>query len=79
MSDIYCDRPPLWQVMQDAYFKGGKPGFSETCAYAAELRAIADWLVPPDRDNDVAPFAIRFTTLRAVFLSEADKAEASEP
>ena len=74
MTDIYRDRPPLWQVMNDSY---GIEGTAQD-SYAAIIRAIADWLAPPDKDAATEPFAIRFTTLRSVLLAEADKAEASE-
>jgi hypothetical protein len=42
MADPTPNRPPLWEVMQDAYFKGRNPGISEPHGYAAEIRAIAD-------------------------------------
>ena len=39
------NRPSLWRVMQDAYFKGRNPGNSDHHGYAAEIRAIADEMV----------------------------------
>jgi hypothetical protein len=35
---------PLWWVMQGAYFEGRNPGFSDRHGYAAEIRAVADWI-----------------------------------
>jgi hypothetical protein len=62
-ADPTPNRPPLWQVMQDAH----PPGLTtpdrfwmyERDCFAAELRAIADWL-------------------RDLLLAEADRAEAGE-
>ena len=74
MTDIYRDRPPLWQVMNDSY---GIEGTAQD-SYAAIIRAIADWLAP-EKDEDEPPWAIRFSTLREVLLAEAIRAEATEP
>ena len=74
---IYDDRPPLWTAMCAAY--AATPASAHASSYyAAELRALADWLAPPDKDAAAPPFAIRFTTLRSVLLAEADKAEAGQ-
>ena len=37
---------PLWKVLEAAYFKGRSPGFAEGPGYAAEIRALRDWLIP---------------------------------
>jgi hypothetical protein len=63
--------------MQAAYFNGGRPGFSEPRAYAAEIRAIADEMAARMRlleegYNLTAPEMISW--LRA----EADRAEAGD-
>jgi hypothetical protein len=41
--------PPLWQVMHEAQWQQQRPLFAipRQC-YAAEIRAIADWLVPEE-------------------------------
>ena len=72
---IYDDRPPLWEAMCAARALAIREGKDDG---AAEIRAIADWLAPPDKDAAAPPFAIRFTTLRSVLLAEADKAEAGQ-
>ena len=46
------NRPPLWEVMQNAYDRQliaavGVDALDRLC-YAAEIRAIADWLVPEE-------------------------------
>jgi hypothetical protein len=80
---------PLWQMMQDAFFGGV---YVETTArerrsYAAELRAIADWLVPeePAPHRGMRPggsdktyqetLSVERQRLRAMLLDEADRAE----
>ena len=42
------EREPLWWIMQEAYFESRKPGHCDRLGYAAEIRAIADWLVPEE-------------------------------
>jgi hypothetical protein len=71
---IYDDRPPLWTVMCAAY-AATPPTYHAAFYYAAEIRALADWLAP-EMDEEMAPFAIRLTTLRALLFAEADRAEA---
>ena len=80
--------PPLWRVMQKE--RHGWTSVStdtataEACGplYAAELRAIADWLVPEETDvppGDLTEQAYRQDErfgLRAKLLAEADRAEA---
>jgi len=74
------NRPPLWEAMRDAYCYGSQPG---QCGhgYAAEIRALRDWLVPEESVED-APG--RFVNgccledrqrLRALLTTEADRAE----
>jgi hypothetical protein len=38
------NRPPLWEEMQAAYFKGREPGLNDRHGYAAEILALRDWL-----------------------------------
>jgi hypothetical protein len=90
MTDPTPNRPPLWEVMRDALsaipkdtiFKGGD-GFVRVCV-AAQLRAIADWLVPEED-----PFVFETGSadwfyqrnrerLRRQLRAEADRAEAGE-
>jgi hypothetical protein len=81
--------PPLWEVMQAAYFRGGRPGFSEPHGYAAEIRALADWLVPEEPPISLSAINMRDLSeisrwfqrderqrLRLDLLAEADEAEA---
>lgn len=81
-----ADRPPLWRLMhdaftdhyqQDAYWPG----------YAAEIRAIRDWLVPEEAPphRGMRPGGSNLTHqetlsverqhLRALLTAEADRAE----
>jgi hypothetical protein len=78
------NRPPLWQVMHNAYSSAaGSP--TEGPNYAAELRAIADWLVPEEpmiveggRSYEQAWLVSERERLRRLLLDEADKAEARD-
>lgn len=45
-------RLPLWQVMETAYHKHRDPGLSERYDYAAEIRALRDWLVPEEPEPE---------------------------
>jgi hypothetical protein len=65
---------PLWQVMRDAAKTAPLAEYENLAA--AELRAIADWLVP-DGDPDIdciVPEHGRY--LHTLLLAEADRAEA---
>jgi hypothetical protein len=77
---------PLWRVMEGAFLEGRNPGFSDRHGYAAEIRAVANWLVPEEvKPND--EFCIppvhsmlwqRRQALRHRLLAEADRAERGE-
>lgn len=76
------NRPPLWEVMQNA---GSNAPGEPRDAVAAEIRALRDWLVPEETIED-APG--RFVNgccleerqrLRALLTTEADRAERGEP
>ena len=83
-------KPPLWEVMQGAYFEGRNPGLSERHGYAAEIRALRDWLVPeePPPHRGMRPGGTNLTyqetlsverqRLRALLTAEADRAERGE-
>jgi hypothetical protein len=64
------NRPPLWQVMQDAYFKAPKLGECDRHGYAAEIRAIAE---EAHRRRNYS-----HGELLTWLQSEADRAEAGE-
>lgn len=76
---------PLWKVMHRAHNDVGDPfGNAARSAYAAEILAIRDWLVPDESIED-APG--RFVNgccledrqrLRALLTTEADRAERGE-
>jgi hypothetical protein len=77
---------PLWRVMLAAgdlcELPDDRP-WDEHHVYAAELRAIADWLVPEEVEPDECDRAIRLRWLerqriRFELLAEADRAEAGE-
>jgi hypothetical protein len=80
---------PLWQAMQYAYAKWVKERTANQAddryGYAAELRAIADWLVPEEpmiveggRSYEQAWLVSERERLRRLLLDEADKAEARD-
>ena len=85
MSDP--NRPPLWWAMQGAYFSGRNPGLSDRHGYAAEIRAVADWLIPDDPVPEIVlessldafglymAFHRQRMHLRERLLAEADRAE----
>jgi hypothetical protein len=73
-------REPLWRAMEDASTAIIPP--SSKC-YAAELRAIADWLVPEEliprtlQGHRIVAIQER-RRIRRVLLAEANRAEAGE-
>jgi len=77
---------PLWEVMQNAYDRQliaavGVDALDRLC-YAAEIRAIADWLVPEEEPEPLpleeqVAWATR-RNMRQRLLAEADRAEAGE-
>lgn len=80
---------PLWQVMHKAYWQEGAgfdsgriPPAAREC-FAAEIRALADWLVPVEapKGEKFSPlwreWAQRYT-LRRRLLAEADRAEVGD-
>jgi hypothetical protein len=73
---------PLWRVMHAANVNALLTG--NGCAiYAAEIRAIADWLMPEETEPSGCDRAIRLRWLerqrtRFELLAEADRAEAGE-
>lgn len=74
------NRPPLWEVMQSAYFKGRDPGFSERHGYAAEIRALRDWILAelatdPEDEGWGPSNLIELPDLEALLTTEADRAE----
>lgn len=73
MNDT-TNRPPLWWAMQGAYFEGRNPGFSDRHGYAAEIRALRDWLVPEEQPP-LGPAGKAHMTLRALLTAEADRAD----
>jgi len=84
-----ADPKPLWEVMQSAYLAGRKPGFTDCHGYAAELRALADEVVPeepepPSTDHHPWPGAYQLMSdsrweqrmaTRALLLKAAAEAE----
>jgi len=73
---------PLWQLMEAAFLAGRKPGNCDRLGYAAELRVIADWLVPEEAwlgtdETCYAHFSER-RRMRQRLLAEADRAEQGE-
>ena len=67
-------KPPLWRAMEQAYFDADA-GWNEGARYAAEIRALADWLAP--KETAVRSY-FRGHLIRKMLLAEADRAEAGE-
>ena len=92
MPDPTPNRPPLWQVMADARPPGlttqARFWMYERDCFAAEIRALADWLVPeePEPPDGYAETSAGYRhtvwevhdELRDRLLAEADRAEAGE-
>ncbi len=89
-------KPPLWRVMFDAY-DASPPApadadndWTDRHGYAAEIRAVADWLIPDDpipdvvMESDLEAFSIYMAFnrmrmhLRQQLLTEADRAVRGE-
>ena len=77
---------PLWKVLETAYFKGRSPGFAEGPGYAAEIRALRDWLIPEEPGpTGMQPASHSYSArelerkerqrLRALLTAEAKRAE----
>jgi hypothetical protein len=81
------NRPPLWRVMDTAIAEAQMDARA-TSLYAAEIRAVRDWLVPDGQepsehlfDGDSNPQWDRWKErqrLRALLTAEADRAERGE-
>jgi hypothetical protein len=77
-------KPPLWRVLSDALPTAGST--AQRDIYAAEIRALADWLVPeessetflPGEDSHNRSKRQQRRHLRATLLIEAVKAEVGE-
>jgi hypothetical protein len=72
---IYDDRPPLWTAMCAAYAATPRPCHA-AFYYAAEIRAIAKYLVPNTDADCIVPEHGQY--LYDLLLAEADRAEAAE-
>jgi hypothetical protein len=88
---------PLWQAMRHAYDQSSVPTaliessdpetgdcLTDRYGYAAELRAIADRVVPEEAPAAWEPAYKLYERherqrIRALLLAEADRAEAGEP
>jgi hypothetical protein len=86
-----ADRPPLWEVMRKAYDTSplapmdADDDWTDRHGYAAEIRAVRDWLVPeelepkghqPNGEVSLAWDAWKQRQrLRALLTTEADRAE----
>ena len=78
------NRPPLWEVMRDAYELSPLPVDANLDqiyrnVYAAEIRALRDWLVPQEEPPTTDDRLVRDWTvkmrLRDLLTAEADRAE----
>jgi hypothetical protein len=68
--------------MEAAFLAGRTPGFNDRFGYAAEIRALADWLVPEEPMGDVLQVSTIMRDerqrLRQVLLAEAKRAEVDQ-
>ena len=75
-------RPPLWEVMYEAFWRCPKENWRLSCAYM--IRAVRDWLVP----EEPSPSEFEFwpdaeserdwqhnQRLRSLLTAEAERAE----
>ena len=85
------NRPPLWEVMRDAYELSPLPVGANLDqiyrnVYAAEIRALRDWLVPEEAEpTGMRPCGDTYSAqsikrgerqrLRALLTAEAETAE----
>ena len=72
-------KPPLWEVMRAAYdcstaANGSTDDWTERDGFAAEIRALRDWLVP-EEVPPLGPAGKAHMQLRALLTAEADRAE----
>lgn len=80
------ENEPLWRVMEAAFIEGRKPGFSDRQGYAAEIRALMEWLVPEEPMGTFGDAKALVRTimrderqrLRALLEAEADRAETGD-
>ena len=81
-------KPPLWKMMHKAHNAVADPlGAAALAAYAAEIRAVRDWLFPehcdlpvPARSHESGDVirSEQSQRLRALLTAEADRAERGE-
>ena len=76
------DRPPLWRVMHDAFLSSTLSGEEGHQGFAAEIRALRDWLVPEEPEPEPGDrYEQRHIIwrhnhrLRAQLTAEAERAE----
>ena len=66
-------KPPLWEVMQIAYFRSGAP--TPACRYSNQIRAIAEWI----EQRQAEDYAVTLPDVREIIgwlTTEADRADA---
>ena len=66
------NRPPLWEVMHEAFWRCPKENWRLSSAYM--IRALRDWLVP-EEEPPLGPAGKAHMELRALLTTEADRAE----
>ena len=66
---------PLWRVMNLAW---GSLQYGTHERNAAEIRAVADWLLPKEQDEPMGKRQQERQALRQRLLAEADRAERGE-
>lgn len=99
-SSMSPEREPLWLAMRHAYDQSSVPDellesadaydcLTDRYGYAAEIRALRDWLVPkeylpdpPDEDSAIDrrvwDWVSQRQSLRALLTAEADRAESPQ-
>lgn len=69
------NRPPLWEVMYQAFWRCSKENWRLSSAYM--IRALRDWLVPEEAPP-LGPAGKAHMALRALLTTEAARAERSD-
>ena len=65
-------RPPLWQAMEGAFFEGRTPGHCARFGYAAEIRAVRDWL---HQHSNLQMKVATFHQIYDLLTAEVERAE----
>ena len=63
---------PLWQAMEGAFLEGRTPGHCDRLGYAAEIRAVRDWL---HQHSNLQMKVATFNQIYDLLTAEAERAQ----